>query len=193
MYSEMTIPARSIGLAVLLICLLWSNTYPSTGKVQTYVSKGSMISSLKVERLKPLFAQQTEDTIKVHTLDSLTLKDPNYAIFVALVPGAVVHGAGHFYSGNIGTGLILLASEAVGAGFIAWGAATGVERGEPTGEGMVYVAIGSTLFFGSWAYDLVFAPLGIKKKNEELLRERNTELKFRIRDGDVRIDMVWRF
>jgi len=134
-----------------------------------------------------------EDSIRVDGADSTRLRDPNYAIFVALVPGAVVHGAGHFYARKVRTGFILLGCELVGAGLGYLGAVTGIESGEPSPGGKVAIATGVTLFWGSWAYDLVFAPLGIKKENEELLRGKHTHLEFRLKNGDVRLVTVFRF
>ncbi|MHA1774626.1 MAG: hypothetical protein ACTSXO_10975 [Candidatus Heimdallarchaeota archaeon] len=186
---------RVIGLTMFLVFLLWAKTYPATSKVQTYVIKGGLKSSQKFERSELLVAQQMEDTIRVEKADSIKLKDPNYAIFVALVPGAVVHGAGHFYAGKVGRGLILFGCELVGAGLFYLGGVTGIETGELSSGGTVAVATGVTLFFGSWAYDLVFAPLAIKKHNEELLQSKSPQIKLGLYKDNrqVRIVMIKHF
>lgn len=129
----------------------------------------------------------------VREADSTTLRDPNYAIFVALVPGAVVHGAGHFYARKVGTGFIVLGCELTGAALVYLGTVTGVESGEPSPGGTVAIATGTILFLGSWAYDAVFAPLSIKKENERRLGGKSSRLELRLKNGGVRLVTVFRF
>ena len=177
----MKILARSIGLAALLICLLWANTYPATVKVQTYVSKGSLTSSLQAERLRLLFAQQMQDSIRVHTLDSLKLKDPNKAILYAVVPGIVVHGAGHFYAGATTTGWVLLAGEVLSLGIMTYAAATGFAEAMGGSnsdiDDDITAIFGATLFIGTWLYDLIGAPVVVQRENQKLLTRQNVGLK----------------
>jgi hypothetical protein len=140
-----------------------------------------------------VFAEGQKDSIGSVENAGSNLKDPNAALTYALFPGVIAHGAGHIYAGEVRTGLVLLGSELGGLALYAWGAATGVERGQPSSEGVIAMATGGALFFGSWAYDLVFAPLGVRKKNEQLLRARNARLKLRTRDEQVGLVLVWRF
>jgi hypothetical protein len=184
---------KVIALTIALTGGLWVYSYASPGDAQTYVSGSGSIDFALDGPSSFSLVQHHEDSIRVDGADSIKLRDPNYAIFVALVPGAVVHGAGHFYAGKVRTGFILLGCELVGAGLVYLGGVTGVESGEPSSGGKVAMATGVTLFYGSWAYDLVFAPLSIKKRNEELLLGKHTHLEFRINHGDVRVITVWRF
>ncbi len=192
---------RVLGLTMLLVCFLWAITYPSTNEVQTYVSKNGLISSPKFEHSELLFAQQMEDSIKVRRTDSIhserartaKLKEPYKAFLYAVVPGVVVHGTGHFYAGKTTTGFLLLGSELVGATLILGGTSTGWGRSSPTREGFTVALIGGTLFFGSWIYDMVKSPLIVQKQNQKLLQGNHADLKFRIKDGDLRLVTVWRF
>ena len=101
--------------------------------------------------------------------DSLRLKNPNTALLIAVVPGFVFHGSGHFYARKSLTGLALFATEAVG--LMVWrrgGNFLGSSGGGTDAEQVQFI-IGMALFFGSWAYDLIGAPLAVNKENEKLL------------------------
>lgn len=103
--------------------------------------------------------------------DSLRLKNPNTALLIAVFPGFVFHGSGHFYARKSLTGLALFATESFG--LILW------LRGlNPFGESSNYSAAdqaefitGMALFFGSWAYDLIGAPLAVNNENEKIMSE----------------------
>lgn len=185
--------ARTILLLILLLCCFWSDSYPSTGGAETYVSEDSLIVSTEADSFTLLFAQQMPDSTTGDRADSTRLRDPNNAIFVALVPGAVVHGAGHFYAGKPGTGLVLFGSEVTGIGLCYLGAMTAMGSGEYSTGGVVALTAGLALFIGSWAYDVAFAPLSIKKENEKLLRGKHTHLEFRMTAEDMRVVIVYRF
>ncbi len=171
-------PGRSIALAALLLCLSCACVSASPGS--------RVLDGLA-------FAEGQHDSTGSGQKAGSNLKDPNAALTYALFPGVIAHGAGHIYAGNVRAGLVLLGSELGGLALYAWGAATGVERGQPSSEGVVAMATGGALFFGSWAYDLIFAPLCVKKKNQELLRGTNAQLRLRARDEQVALFIVWRF
>ena len=61
---------RAIGIAILLPGIPLVHSYPSAGKIETYVSKSSSINLRQDELSRFFFAQQIEDSMKVHTLDS---------------------------------------------------------------------------------------------------------------------------
>ncbi len=192
--------ARAIGLTMLLVCFLWAKTYPSTSKVQTYVSRDGSINLALDQSSSFLFAQQMEDTIRGERMDSIKLKDSNMAILYAVVPGIIIHGSGHFYAGKRKTGAILLASGVVGGAlFFVGGLGVGLSQldgGQSTWEpGYVFMATGGALFLGSWVYDMIGAPLAVQKYNEELLQKKNIGLEFDFnhRSKFVRFQIVKRF
>lgn len=178
---------------VLITSTPWLLCHSSENEFRPDLAKTYMTNPKQTKYFSLLFTEQMQDSISERVADSVGLRDPNYAIFVALVPGAVVHGAGHFYAGKPWTGLILFGSELAGFGLSYLGALTAMGDGEYSPGGAVAVGAGMTLFFGSWVYDAVFAPLSIKRKNEELLRGKHSNLRFRIGDGDLRLVTVWRF
>ena len=103
--------------------------------------------------------------------DSLRLKNPNTALLIAVVPGFVFHGSGHFYARKSLTGLALFATESVG--LVLWLQGSnfmGGSSGGPDSERAKFI-IGMGLFFGSWAYDLIGAPLAVTRENEKLLSQ----------------------
>jgi hypothetical protein len=176
---------KVIALTIALIGGLWVYSYASTGDAQTYVSRSGSIDLALDGPSSFLLAQQMEDSIRVHTLDSLKLKDPNMAVLYAVIPGVVIHGSGHFYAGKMGTGAVLLGCGAAGATIFYYGI---------WGKGS-YMAFGGFLFFGSWIYDLVGAPHAVQKENREFLQGRNVRLRFDLDHAtrSVRVQIVKRF
>jgi hypothetical protein len=145
-------------------------------------------------------AAETQDSATDSAADSIAgepvatagPKDPSKAFLIALLPGSLVHGAGHFYAGKTTTGLLLLGSELLGAAFVLGGTSTGWGRSSPTREGFAVALAGGTLFFGSWIYDMIKSPLIVQKQNR-LLEKNPATLEFRIRSGEPRLAFVWRF
>jgi TM2 domain-containing membrane protein YozV len=180
-------------LAIALTAGCWAYCCASPDDDQTYPSETGLMSLQAEQHSSPLSAQRPQDPVTHEKVDSIRLRDPNYAIFVALVPGAVVHGAGHFYAGKPGTGTALFVSEVTGLGLCYLGAMTAMGSGEYSTGGVVAVSAGLALFIGSWAYDVALAPLSIKKENEKLLPDRQTRLELRLKNGDVRLVTVFRF
>jgi hypothetical protein len=188
---------KVIALTMALTGGLWVYSYASPGDAQTYVSR-SRLENLQPEKSQgfsftQLMQDSSPDSVRTQGTNTAKTKEPYKAFLYALVPGAVVHGAGHFYARKVGTGFILLGCELTGAALVYLGTVTGVESGEPSPGGTVAVATGAALFLGSWACDAVFAPLSIKRQNEELLREKRTRLELRLKNGDVRLVTVFRF
>jgi len=79
----------------------------------------------------------------------------------ALVPGLLVHGAGHFYAGDLQRGWTLLGIEAAGLGCIAYG-----NRGDSDIRSAVALT-GVALYFGSEIWDIIFTPEKVKRWNLE--------------------------
>jgi len=184
---------RAIGLIMLLICCLWTKTYPSTCRVQPYVCKsGSLV--LQHEECSRFFcAQQSEDSIKVVALESLKLKSPYMAIFYAFIPGIVIHGSGHFYVGKTKTGFWLLGAEVVGAYLVFTAALAELPGGEYDPDDELWGFAGLLLFVGSWVYDVVKSPIVVKKQNKELLQKRQSLLNLQMKNESLRLILVSRF
>ena len=110
--------------------------------------------------------------------DTLRLKNPNIALLIAIVPGFAVHGAGHFYARRPVTAVVLFGVEIIGSMFVFGSALEGWDTGSSEHEGRDAV-IGMILFLGSWAYDLIGAPLTISNENERIF-EKQAALKHKI-------------
>lgn len=170
-----------IGLILLLIGFGSDSAHASTSHLQTYVSTSGSLILQQEKSSSFLFAQQTEDSIRVHTLDSLKLKDPNKAFLYAVVPGIVVHGAGHFYAGETTTGWVLVAGEVVSLSLAAYAIGVGIgesTNGSTSNSNAEIVGIfAGTLFIATWLYDIVGAPVAVQRENQKLLRPENVGLK----------------
>jgi hypothetical protein len=127
--------------------------------------------------LYTLTANQIDSVSKGYVRpDTLRLKNPNTALVIAILPGSIVHGAGHFYARRPVTGAALLGIEAVSFVFFVRAIGQGLsDTGSPEQERQE-AFIGTTLFFGSWLYDIIVAPLTIAKENEKILEKRTAKL-----------------
>lgn len=187
---------RAIGLIMLLICFLWTKTYPSTCKVQAHVSKSGSLILQQEKSSSFFFAQRMEDSIKVGGVDSRKLKDPNKAILYAFIPGIIVHGSGHFYVGKTKTGFLLLGAEVAGACIVVVSGLAGfaaAESGEHSTEAELGAFGGLMLFVGSWAYDVLMSPIVVKKQNKELLQRRPVHLSLQTKNESLKLVVTWRF
>lgn len=93
-------------------------------------------------------------------------KDPNTSQLL----GVVIIGGGHFYSGEAGTGAILLGSAILAPVIGAAIATNNVDNSLQTGNtssvtGPVYAGIAVTL--GAWIYSIVDSPKAARRTNEE--------------------------
>lgn len=88
-------------------------------------------------------------------------RSPTAAFVIALVPGAVLHGAGHLYAGDTRMGEWLALTEA--AGYAAM--FTSHARGADVGDRAITYGLGAGLFFGSWLYDILAAPGAVRARN----------------------------
>jgi hypothetical protein len=185
-------PYLRLLILTVLICCLSVEAHPASS-TQTYLFKNSVQKSQPTQYAPFLLAQQPQDSTGGKNVHSLKLKSPYIAIFYSVIPGIVFHGSGHVYAGKIGTGLLLFSSELVGIGCIFIGGMTGFESGTPSDAGDNAIFIGTFLFIGSWVYDIFGAPVAVQKRNQKLLQNSNTELKFQLKDKDLRLAIVWHF
>lgn len=199
--------------AIFFVCSAHMCSCASDGYTRSYVSAERCI---KVQTVQPpdfLFAQQMEDSSRSQGTDptfaeqtkSAEVKSPYRAILYAAVPGFFLHGSGHIYAGKKKTARVLLATEMVGfvLMFMAMGdpgydlddTTSNGDRENDDGTRDWLAGTGAFLFLGSWIYDMVGAPLAVKRQNERILRERKAALEFDFdRGGEfVRIQLVRRF
>jgi hypothetical protein len=190
---------KVIAATIALTGGFWVSSYASPGDAQTYVSTSGSAEAAWNGPSSFLLAQHREDSIGVQGVGSRELKDAGVAFLYAAGPGFLVHGAGHFYAGKTKTGAVLLGSEVVGGALLFIGAfgkgVSQMEGGEPWEYGDILMVFGGILFLGSWAYDMIGAPLAVQKENRELLKRSNLHLEF---DPDhtsrsVRIQIAKRF
>ena len=188
-----------IQLIPLLICVLSTTAFPSTNHVQTYVSRSASVDTALGGPSSFLYAQRQEDSIIASRDGSGKLKDPGKALLYALVPGLVVHGAGHFYAGEKTAGWVLAGGEILGLCLIAY--AVGVRTDEKPMESTLndeaetigYFGVG--LFVGTWIYDVIGAPVAVQRENREFLGGENVHLRFDLdhTSHSVRVQIVKRF
>jgi hypothetical protein len=140
---------KVILFSLLITCSLHINSLGSTNSVETFVSNGNL-KRAELRFVSSFFSsQQTESSTGDSVLDSIQTfhpdlnkrKDPSKAFVYALGPGAIVHGAGHFYAGETSMGFVLLGSEMLGSVLLLAGAASGWEEREemvPQGKASRY-------------------------------------------------------
>lgn len=197
--SIVKISTKSLTFIIALICIFQANVCSSAARTLGAHSESHATFSQQDARLGFLSEQQTEYSVKPQPFDSLKLKSPNLALTYAVIPGFIVHGAGHFYAGRRTTGIVLLACEVVGCTFFTVGAldqaVSHLEDAHPSdgasGEGLI--VIGTILFVGSWTYDMIGAPLAVQKYNQALLDKEAVGLKFRLQKKEPGVYLVWRF
>jgi hypothetical protein len=113
-------------------------------------------------------AAPTEQTVRA------TGPTPGMAVTLALAPGVVVHGAGHFYAGRPLVGAALLAAE-LGSLYLIYRGGTSINsainngavdaksanfgESEEFSRGAGWAAAGVAVFLASWFFDLTGAPI----------------------------------
>jgi hypothetical protein len=186
-------------LFILTASICWLSVEPCpASSAQSYLFKNSVLKSPQLKYAPFLLSQQPQDSTAEKNIRSLKLKSPYWAVFFSFVPGTFFHGAGHVYAGKLGTGLLLFGTEMLGDGLFFIGAidfyVSIIEDGETNrNPSYVLMVTGSILFFGSWVYDIIGSPIAVQKHNRKLLQRKNTELKFQLKDKNLRLAIVWHF
>ncbi|MCJ7457572.1 MAG: hypothetical protein MUP17_01100 [candidate division Zixibacteria bacterium] len=166
--------------AVLIILFVLSNitqagNNPTVSYSPTNITQAMDVAvrSNSMSYLYTLTSSQIDSASKGYVRpDTLRLKNPNTAMVIAILPGSIVHGAGHFYARRPVTGAALLGIEMVSLVFFVRAIGQGLsDTGSPEQERQDSF-IGTTLFFGSWLYDIIVAPLTIAKENEKISEKR---------------------
>jgi hypothetical protein len=107
----------------------------------------------------------TEDaTAAAHDCDS------SGTLFMSLVPGFFIHGAGHLYIGRHTTGVALFLTEITGIGILL---SSGINAGLVTAFGVQpseaekpvdnLIVLGNILVWGSWIYDIILPQVLLRK------------------------------
>jgi hypothetical protein len=180
-------------LSLALVLLASSEVLPNSSKFGLLSNSTQSLNSLRFFYVQN---QSPDDTAssKYASNKSLRLKDPNKALMLAIFPGFFLHGTGHLYAGKPKTALLLFSTQIVGAYLIIGGSFRQSELSEAEdGNGYMIGLIGSFLYFGSWFYDLIGAPLEIKKRNEKLLRSRKIDIDFEINESVYCLKLVKKF
>lgn len=101
-------------------------------------------------------------------------KEPVVAFAVALIPGSVVHGLGHYYAGDPETGKTLLVTEGVSLVLVLVGGAI-LSSPDLFGGcssdcviGAISLSAGTIGFVGSWVYDVIGSPFAAQRYNRKL-------------------------
>ena len=181
-----------LSILLYLVAFFSAKTYPATN-MESCLFKDSVLRTTQYKDLPFLFSQQMKDSTIDNKKESLKLKNSNMAIFYAIIPGIVIHGAGHFYAGKHRTAAILFSSGLIGASSAFMGAFTSYDRNAPTNTGYVLIITGAALFIGSWTYDLFGAPIAVNNQNQILMQRKNTEMKFQLKDSGLRLALVYHF
>lgn len=178
---------------------LWVHSYASPSDTQTYVSRSGSADAAWNGPSSFLLAQHQEDSISVEGVGSRELKDPQVALLYAAVPGFFLHGAGHFYAGKKTAGWVLVGGEILSLSIMT--CAVGLGLGESTNGSTSSTSadevaiLGGILFVGTWAYDIIGAPLAVQRQNRELLRGKDARHRFGLdhTSHSVRVQIAKRF
>jgi hypothetical protein len=186
-------------LILLFTSVLPADALPSTDRVETYVSQNDSPLVAWDGPSDLLVAQHHEDSITVSREVYGRRKDPGKALLYALLPGLVVHGAGHFYAGDKTAGWALVGGEVLGLCLIAYAAGARSDykplSSDLDDEAETIGYFGAGLFVGTWIYDVIGAPLAVQRENREFLGGENIGLRFDLdhTSHSVRIQIAKRF
>ncbi len=180
-------------LFLVLACILSTDAHASGSNIPIQLPSANTATPQRIERLNLVLSEQVYDSTRLSTRTSFKLKSPYMAVFYSVIPGTVLHGAGHVYAGKIGTGLALFGAELAGLGLMSAGAIAGFGEEESSDRGETAGFVGLVLFFGSWVYDLIESPVAVNKRNARLLEQKPVGVELQTRDGQPRVAVVWRF
>jgi hypothetical protein len=163
--------------AILFILLALSNLAQAGNNLTVSYSPTNITRSMDMAMRGNSFNYLTvqegtaTDTIYEKAKESkpAKLKSPIAALVIAVVPGSVVHGAGHFYAGKTGTAIGLFGAEAVGVVLVLGSGISRLDKTESSDRVDAIEWVGVAMFFGSWLYDVVESPFVVKNRNDKIL------------------------
>jgi hypothetical protein len=128
-------------------------------------------------------------------------KDPILATVVAIGPGLLVHGFGHYFTEDYKMGMMLTGMELLSIGMMTFGAVentnvdmfrlfSGSRTASQTSGAWIFAA-GFFTFFGTWLADIFTAGDSAKQYN----REHNLEFKLEqeAMGADTQFAMIYKF
>ena len=125
----------------------------------------------------PLWAETTGLSGSLETSRNQAFaKDPSRAFLLALFPGLLIHGYGHFYAKDNSMGTVLLTGEVISIASIGLGAAiqnspssfSGSFLGNNAVRRRKDMVLYGAIFFGlTWIADMAHAPTAAKEYNYE--------------------------
>ncbi|MGB2696486.1 MAG: hypothetical protein WBD28_01345 [Candidatus Zixiibacteriota bacterium] len=180
-------------LALALILISSTESFASSSKFGFLENSTQNQNSLRFFYVQNQSPADTASS-KYASNKSLTLKDPKEALFYAIVPGFVVHGAGHFYAGETKTGIALLATELMSFGFYVVAVLEGLGKTESREDHSgAYAATAVVLFMGSWGFDIFRAPKMVMKQNQELQKKQGLNLKLEADTYCIKLQFIKTF
>ncbi|UCB52241.1 MAG: hypothetical protein JSV10_09685 [Candidatus Zixiibacteriota bacterium] len=187
-------------LTLFLIVGLWVFPLTASQGVETLVSRNEPGNLGLVRSPVLLFDQQYADSSKPRPWDRPKLKSPTVAFLHAVIPGSIVHGAGHFYAGHDSTGWGLLITEIIGIGFVATGwVAEYISESQNWSDLWILALwryrLGVMFFLVTWFYDVSEAPKAAEEHNGMLLgkQKRGLGLEFDQQNDRANFRLVVRF
>ncbi len=98
-------------------------------------------------------------------------KSESTATMLAIIPGFLIHGSGHFYAGDFMTGFILLGLEIPSLYMIgSWFGYQLMENRDEDESGYraALGVAGVAIFLGGWIYDFVHADAAVREYNDKI-------------------------
>jgi hypothetical protein len=118
--------------------------------------KAGFCSNVSIDSMK---------NIKTFKVEHYTYKSPGAAFALALIPGFAIHGLGHYYIGDKGTGMAISFSEFLSVFFIASHMVGDDENSGKKHDRLI--GLGTIMFFVPWAYDFVASPIKANIMNKQ--------------------------
>jgi len=180
---------------IIIILALLPNRGLSDNELNKYDSSGSYCSSIASEN-QGIFqnysfyeAEYTNTTGMQYYPKS---KSSNVATLLAIFPGFLVHGCGHFYAGDVKTGFILLGTEGISVSClflvgIADAFSNNDSNERPALRGILLMS-GLAGFFGSWIYDMVHSGTAAENYNNKLINHITFESN---QNGIIKISLTF--
>jgi hypothetical protein len=125
--------------------------------------------------------------------DNPSYKSERTATTLALFPGFLFHGLGHFYAEDLLTGFVLLGVEVISLPMVwalfDYGPYENTEDDESAYRATL-IFTGVLAFFGSWIYDFVHADAAVRSNNRKIRAEISIPEN---RSGGIELSLAFTF
>lgn len=108
---------------------------------------------------------------------------PGAAFFIALIPGSIIHGSGHFYAESWKTGLILFGISIINITGMAY--SFGPADDDKGSKAFFFSNMG--IFFGTWLYDMIVSPYICSQKRKKIQKRLSFKPNFSYNKVDKQI------